>query len=89
MGLSLASQEVTGLEPLATVSFPGHPQDALQQSQYLVVVPLPDACDLTWTKKGRSAKRTFFGSSILRDRRRWEEFEIEKIANWVKKFFKN
>jgi hypothetical protein len=44
MGSSLASQEVTGFEPLAKVALPGHAHDALQQSQYLVVVPEPEAC---------------------------------------------
>lgn len=65
MGLSLASHEVTGPEPLARVAFMGHAQDALQQSQYLVVVPLPDAWALAWAKNGTRASRTFFGRRAM------------------------
>ena len=38
------SQEYAGFEPDARVALPGHPQEGLQQSQYRVVVPVPDAC---------------------------------------------
>jgi len=44
------SQVLTGVAPAARLTFPGQAQDGLQQSQYLVVVPLPDACAFTWRK---------------------------------------
>jgi hypothetical protein len=68
MGLSLASHEVTGLEPLAKLAFIGHAQDALQQSQYLVVVPLPEAWALAWTKNGTRARRIFFGRAMVTEK---------------------
>jgi hypothetical protein len=37
------SQVSTGVEPLASVVLPDQEQEGLQQSQYLVVVPVPDA----------------------------------------------
>jgi len=49
-GVSLMSQVLTGVAPAARLTFPGQAQDGLQQSQYLVVVPLPDACAFTWRK---------------------------------------
>jgi hypothetical protein len=63
-GLSLASQDMTGL--VAKLAFPVQPQEALQQSQYRVVVPVPDACALAWRKNGRRARRTFLVIAMLK-----------------------
>jgi len=59
------SQVVTGLEPEASSAFPGQAHDGLQQSQYLVVVPVPEASALTWRKKGIRARSVLVGSCIL------------------------
>lgn len=80
IGLSFASHEVTGLEPLARVAFPGHPQDDLQQSQYLVVVPEPEACAFAWMKKGTSRGRIRFGRIIVVATKIWN-FEGSKLKD--------
>ena len=54
-GLFEISQEPTGLEPVARVAFLDQPQDALQQSQYRVVVPVPD--DWAWMIVGRREEK--------------------------------
>lgn len=56
---------VTGEEPLRRVALPDHAQDGLQQSQYRVVVPDPDAARAR-RKKGRRASRVLVGRSILK-----------------------
>jgi hypothetical protein len=70
-GLSFLSQVKTGEAPLASVVFPGHEHEGLQQSQYRVVVPVPDAADADWRKKGKSANSAFVGrDTILTDKYR-------------------
>jgi len=43
MKLSFRSQVLTGCDPLAKEFFPGQLQDGLQQSQYRVDFPDPEA----------------------------------------------
>lgn len=60
------SQVKTGLEPEASVALSGHEHEGLQQSQYLVVVPDPEACAADcWMKKGRRATRVARGRIIV------------------------
>jgi len=50
-GLSWMSQVVTGEDPAARVVLPDQAQEGLQQSQYLVVLPFPEAPALTACRK--------------------------------------
>lgn len=59
------SQDSTGDAPDARVIFFVHEQEGLQQSQYRVVVPVPEAADAWAMKKGTRARRVFVESETI------------------------
>ena len=65
MKLSFLSQVFTGCDPAAREFFPGHAHDGLQQSQYRVVFPDPEACALIWRTKGRRDRRAALEINIV------------------------
>jgi hypothetical protein len=66
IGWLLISHICTGLNPGARLNFPGQAQDGLQQSQYLVVVPEPEAPAFAWRMYRRRTRSVLVAGCMLR-----------------------